>query len=84
MMTKSLALFSASLVLIAVSTAAHAGSTISDRSYWPSETRSGWTPPGPFAAFDAIPGPRQGSFGYPPSYDAARNYRYHGGPKSSY
>ena len=39
MLTKRLLTISLLLPLLAVSATAHAGSTISDRSYWPSEAR---------------------------------------------
>jgi hypothetical protein len=39
MLTKHLLTISLLLPLVAVSAAAHAGSTISDKSYWPSEAR---------------------------------------------
>jgi hypothetical protein len=86
-MTKSLAVFSASLMLIAVSTAANAGSTISDRSYWPNQTRttgSSSSDRRPLAAFDAVPGPSHGLIADPQFSDASRSYRYQGGPKSPY
>jgi len=39
MLTKHLLTISLLLPLVAISATAHAGSTISDRSYWPSEAR---------------------------------------------
>jgi hypothetical protein len=39
MLTKHLLTISLMLPLVAVSVTAHAGSTISDKSYWPSEAR---------------------------------------------
>jgi hypothetical protein len=87
MSTKHLLVISLVLPLVAVSATAHAGSTISDRSYWPSEARQS-------AQNRAISSPRDlnSAFAYdraaprllpltnPNESGSAR--RYQGGPKS--
>ena len=83
MLTKSLL---ALTLLLAVSASAHAGSTISDRSYWPNEARQTTQsrafvlPQGPYSALaydrqtPALPATV-------PTVSAS-GWRYQGGPKS--
>ena len=75
------------LRLMAISTAAHAGSTITDKSYWPGEARQ---------ATENVTGSSQSDFNSAFAYDgllpgsqlatnataAASAWRYEGGPKS--
>ena len=81
MLKKFFAVTSLALPLLTVAAAAQAGSTITDKSYWPNEVRRsqasavGWTDPR--AAFGSVyvpssprPTPMVGNLG-----------RYHGGPK---
>jgi hypothetical protein len=78
---------SASLVLIAISPVAHAGSTISDRDYWPGQPRLGgsaYFDSRPRAAFDAMPAASQGRVFDPRFSHRSGSYRYQGGPKSAY
>lgn len=85
MLTNRLLTISLLLSLVAISATAHAGSTISDKSYWPSEARR--PAPGVAAPEDAF-----GSASLPtvvprfeiaPRAEVGRNGpRYHGGPKS--
>ncbi|EIG62822.1 hypothetical protein Bra1253DRAFT_07762 [Bradyrhizobium sp. WSM1253] len=85
MSLKRLLTISLVLPLTAISATAYAGSTISDKSYWPSETRQ--------AARTAVGVPRETSSAF--AYDAplsplssaigsgaAPAWRYQGGPKS--
>ncbi len=88
MLTKHLFKISLVLPLVAMSATAYAGSTISDKSYWPSEARQSTygvtapqnSPRSAFASyvvtprFEAAPMANEGS--------DARSYR--GGPKSSW
>jgi hypothetical protein len=86
MLTKRLLTISLSLPLIAMSASAYAGSTISDKSYWPSEARQ--------SAQERIvaPGDVNSAFAYDraaprlqpqtTANDAAAGWRYQGGPKS--
>lgn len=84
-MTKSLAVLSASLVLVAVSTSAYAGQTISDRNYLPGQSRPAdtrYSANQPMTAFGAMVNSPRALVG-----DGASNtqrYQYQGGPKSSY
>lgn len=83
MLTKSLL---ALTLLVAVSAGAHAGSTISDRSYWPNEARQTMQsrafvlPQGPYSALaydwqvPALPAPA-------PTVGTS-GWHYQGGPKS--
>ncbi|PDT59521.1 hypothetical protein Bdiaspc4_25880 [Bradyrhizobium diazoefficiens] len=83
MLTKSLL---ALTLLLAVSASAHAGSTISDRSYWPNEarqtsqSRTFVLPQGPYSALaydrQAPELPATAPAG------GASGWRYQGGPKS--
>jgi hypothetical protein len=67
------------LPLIAAAAAAHAGSTITDRSYWPNEARKSQVRSNPSAAFASdvyVPNPPV------PTTSATGNaWRYQGGPK---
>jgi len=87
MLTKHLLTISLLLPLVAISAAANAGSTISDKSYWPSEARR--------SAQNTTVGSRRdvnSAFAYDraeprlqPSttpYEGGSAWRYHGGPKS--
>ena len=81
MFTKSLL---AIAVFAALSATAHAGSTISDRSYWPNEarqsTQSNASQQGPASAFAfdrELPAQPAAS-----SAVGASGWRYQGGPKS--
>ncbi|MEH2485783.1 hypothetical protein [Bradyrhizobium sp. AZCC 2230] len=81
MLTKSLLTIA---VLAALSASAQAGSTISDRSYWPNEARQGTqsnaSQQGPASAFayDRAPSAQPAMS---PTVDAS-GWRYQGGPKS--
>ena len=71
------------LPLVAISTAAQAGSTITDKSYWPNEARQSRqigsaSQTGPYAAFAYD---RAGSYLAPASGAGAPAGRYQGGPK---
>jgi hypothetical protein len=86
MLTKRLLAISLLLPLVAISATAHAGSTITDKSYWPSEVRRtttyGVTAPqsNPISAFaSSAMTPR---FQAAPIADEESVRRYHGGPKS--
>jgi hypothetical protein len=69
------------LRLMAISTAAHAGSTITDKSYWPGDARP---------TMENATGSSQSDFNSAFAYDglatnataAASAWRYEGGPKS--
>jgi hypothetical protein len=87
MSTKHLLAISLLLPLVAISATAHAGSTISDKSYWPSEARR--------SAQTTTVGSQRDSnsvFAYEPAAsrvqpatspnEAGSAWRYHGGPKS--
>jgi hypothetical protein len=86
MLAKDLLKISLLLPLVAISATAYAGSTITDKSYWPSEARQstyGATAPQsyPSSAFaSTVVTPR---FQAGPMADEGGNVRrYHGGPKS--
>jgi len=87
MLTKRLFTISLLLPLVAISATAHAGSTISDRSYWPSEARQSAqnrtvTSPGDLNsafAYDRA-APRLQPLTNPNEGGSA--WRYQGGPKS--
>jgi hypothetical protein len=75
------------LPLVAVSATAHAGSTISDRSYWPSEARQSAqsrTVASPSDLNSALAYDQAASRLQPAtnSYDRESAWRYQGGPKS--
>jgi hypothetical protein len=77
------------LPLVAISAAAHAGSTITDKSYWPSAARLavhseiGAMRSGPRDAFASnsmtAPRPLEAV-----AVEGANTWRYHGGPKSPF
>jgi hypothetical protein len=92
MFRKDLAAVAASLVLAGSSltqaSPAHAGSTISDKRYWPGDTRSGLSGYPPMAAFDSVHPSSSlqrrsvnNDFFVRPS---TGNTQYRGGPKSPY
>jgi hypothetical protein len=61
MLSKHLLTISLLLRLMVISTAAHAGATITDKSYWPSEVRQSrtkpiWSPQGNFSSALAYDG----------------------------
>jgi len=87
MLTKRLFAISLLLPLVAVSATAHAGSTISDKSYWPNEARQ--------SVQDRTVGSQRdlnSAFAYDPAaqrlrpttnpYEGGSAGRYQGGPKS--
>jgi len=86
MLTKHLLTISLLLPLVAMSATAYAGSTISDKSYWPSEAKR--------SAQERIvaPGDVNSAFAYDraaprlqpqmSTNNAAAGWRYQGGPKS--
>ncbi|MGO4716078.1 hypothetical protein [Bradyrhizobium sp. 2TAF24] len=86
-MTKKLLTISLLLPLIAASASAFAGSTITDKSYWPNEARQraqGWAgssqgDPNSAFAYDRIPSRLQPTTN---PNDGGTAWRYHGGPKS--
>ena len=86
MLTKHLLTISLLLPLVAISATAHAGSTITDKSYWPSEARqsaqakTGGSPRDLNSAFayDLAPSRLQTAT-YP--NDGGSAWRYQGGPK---
>lgn len=92
MFRKNLVAVAASLVLAGSSltqaSLAQAGSTISDKRYWPGDTRPGLSGYPPMAAFDSVylssslqRGSVNGDFFVRPS---TGNTQYRGGPKSPY
>jgi hypothetical protein len=85
MLTKHLLKISLLLPLVAMSATAHAGSTITDKRYWPGEAR-----PAPYAVTAPQSNPSSAfastvltpRFQAAPMADDGRNARrYHGGPK---
>jgi hypothetical protein len=80
MLTKGLLTISL-LVPLVLSASAQAGSTITDKSYWPSEARqtTGMSQGSAASAFAYMPSRLQ-----PTTYptDASTAWRYQGGPKS--
>jgi hypothetical protein len=86
MLSRRLLTISSLLRLMLISTAAHAGSTITDKSYWPSEARqSEQNPPGSSQsdsdsalAYDrSVPNLQPATN----TNDGASTWRYEGGPK---
>jgi hypothetical protein len=84
MLKKHLLKISLLLPLVTLSATAHAGSTITDRSYWPSEARTAYSvtvpqnaPSSAFAFTVMTPRFRAG----PMSDEGGNVRRYHGGPK---
>jgi hypothetical protein len=86
MLTKRLLAISLLLPLVSISATAHAGSTITDKSYWTSEAKRTTTygaiapqsNPGSAFASSAMTPRLQAA----PIADAGNVRRYHGGPKS--
>jgi hypothetical protein len=84
MSTKHLLTISLLVPLVAISATAHAGSTITDKSYWPSEARQSTairasSQAGPYSAFAYD---RAMSRVAPATTDSgASAFRYQGGPK---
>ncbi|CAN5502156.1 hypothetical protein BH10PSE11_BH10PSE11_12980 [soil metagenome] len=86
-MTKKLLTISLLLPLMAASASAYAGSTITDKSYWPNEARQsaqGWAgssqgDPNSAFAYDRIPSRQQPTTN---PNDGGSAWRYQGGPKS--
>jgi len=87
MLTKPILAISLLLPLVSVSAAAHAGSTISDKSYWPSEARQSAQ-----ARTVSSPSDLSSAFAYGPAAprlqpatnpnEAGSAWHYQGGPKS--
>jgi hypothetical protein len=87
MLKKHLLKISLLLPLVAISATAHAGSTITDKSYWPSEARQGAQ-----SRTAGSPSDLNSAFAYdgsasrvqlaPNSYDGQSTWHYQGGPKS--
>jgi hypothetical protein len=88
MLTKRFLTISLLLPLVAISATAHAGSTITDKSYWPSaarpaahsETSTAHSGPRDAFASSSMMAPLQPAAN---AVDGANAWRYHGGPKSS-
>jgi hypothetical protein len=83
MSTKHLLTMSLLLPLVAVSATAQAGSTITDKSYWPNEARqstpaSAASQAGPYSAFAYD---RVMSRPEPTTAGGGSGFRYQGGPK---
>jgi hypothetical protein len=86
MLKKRLLTISFLLRLIAISTAAHAGSTITDKSYWPDEARqtaqsSSVSSQGDLNSALAHDGSALGSQLTTNGSDGRSTWRYEGGPK---
>jgi alcohol dehydrogenase class IV len=86
MLKKHLLKISLLLPLVAISATAHAGSTITDKSYWPSEARRtayGVTAPqnNPRSAFADDRGASHLLQPTPNMNDGGSSPHYHGGPK---
>jgi hypothetical protein len=87
MSTKHLRTISLLLPLVAISATAHAGSTITDKSYWPSEARQNAQnrtvgSPSDFnsaLAYDRAVSRLQPAMN---TYERESGWRYQGGPKS--
>jgi len=84
MLTKHLLTISLLLPLVAMSATAYAGSTISDKSYWPSEARKGAQYRTVGSPSDAFAYDRSGLRLQPATNPSAGGsaWRYQGGPKS--
>ena len=78
-MKKFLATTSLLLPLIAAAAAAHAGSTITDKSYWPNEARNSQIRSNPSAAFASDVYTPNSLMPTRPAHGNA--WRYQGGPK---
>lgn len=84
MSTKPFLMISLLLPLVAISATARAGSTITDRSYWPNEARPAANSQATMARGAARDAFASSSMTAPLQVGAASNaWRYHGGPKSS-
>jgi hypothetical protein len=87
MLTKRLLTISLLLPLVAISATAHAGSTITDKSYWPSEARQSaqigtvGSRGNVYSAF-AYDGPVSSLQPAANTNDDGSAWRYQGGPKS--
>jgi hypothetical protein len=87
MLAKRLLTMSLLLPLVAISATAHAGSTITDKSYWPSEARQSAqigtvsSPGNVYSAF-AYDGPLSSLQPRANTKDDGSAWRYQGGPKS--
>ena len=87
MLAKHLFTISLLLPLVAMSATAHAGSTITDKSYWPSEARQSaqigtvGSPGNVYSAF-AHDGPVSSFQPAANANDDGSAWRYQGGPKS--
>ena len=87
MLKKRLLTISFFLRLLAISTAAHAGSTITDKSYWPDEARqtaqsSSVSTQSDFNSSLAYDGSASSLQLATNTNDGGSTRRYHGGPKS--
>jgi hypothetical protein len=87
MLKKHLLRISLLLPLVAISAMAHAGSTITDKSYWPNEARQNAqsrTVGSPSDVNSALAYDREASRLQPTAntYDGGFSPRYQGGPKS--
>ena len=88
MLTKRFLTISLLLPLVAISATAHAGSTITDKSYWPSAARPALHSEGAMTRSgprDAFASSNMTAAGQPVAIavDGGNEWRYHGGPKSS-
>ena len=87
MLAKRLLMISLLLPLVAISATAHAASTITDKSYWPSEARQSaqigtvGSPGNVYSAF-AYDGPVSSLQPAANTNDDGSAWRYQGGPKS--
>jgi hypothetical protein len=84
MSTKHLLTLSLMLPLVAISATAHAGSTITDKSYWPNEARKSAQYRTVGSPADAFAYDRAGARLQPATNpnDGGSSPRYQGGPKS--
>ena len=83
MLTKRLLTISLLLPLMAISAAAHAGSTITDESYWPNEASQGTQSPSASSQSDFRSAlAYDGSVSvFQPATNAGSTWIYEGGPK---
>jgi hypothetical protein len=89
MLTKRFLTISLLLPLLAISATAHAGSTITDKSYWPnaaspavqSEIGAAQSGLRDAFAYSSMTAPRQPAA---VAVEGANTWRYHGGPKSPF
>jgi hypothetical protein len=87
MLKKRLLTFSLLLPLVAISATAYAGSTITDKSYWPSEARQSaqagtWSSQGDLNSALAYDRPALRSESVTVTNEGGPAWRYQGGPKS--